>query len=316
MNPARPSLTILLAAPRGFCAGVARAVSIVEHALARFGRPVYVRHEIVHDRFVVEALAVRGAVFVEELTEVPANSIVVFSAHGVPRAVRLEAAERHLKVLDATCPLVTKVHREAIRHARAGRHVLLIGHRGHPEVIGTLGQLPPGAATLVQSAAEAGRVMPPLGCNPAYVMQTTLSVDDAAEIVAILRQRFPGIAGPPSDDICYATTNRQQAVKQMAGRVDALLVVGAPNSSNSQRLVETAHAAGCRSARLIESAVEIDWRALQGMRRLGLTAGASAPEILIQEVLAACRVRYDVTVENFSVIEEDVHFKLPHALSA
>jgi 4-hydroxy-3-methylbut-2-enyl diphosphate reductase len=218
--------------------------------------------------------------------------------------------------MDATCPLVTKVHREAVRHASAGRHVLLIGHRGHPEVIGTLGQLPADAITLVPSSAEAKRIAPPRGHGLAYVMQTTLSVDEAAEIVAILRQRFPAIAGPPSDDICYATTNRQQAVKQMASRVDVLLVVGAPNSSNSQRLVETARAAGCRHARLIGRAAEIDWRMLRGVHRLGLTAGASAPEILIQEVLAACRARYDVTVENFSVIEEDVRFKLPRALSA
>lgn len=316
MNTARPSLTILLAAPRGFCAGVARAVAIVEQALIRFGGPVYVRHEIVHNRFVVEQLAAKGAVFVEDLTEVPANGVVVFSAHGVPQAARREAAGRRLNVLDATCPLVAKVHRETVRHASAGRHVLLIGHRGHPEVIGTLGQLPAGAITLVLSAAEAKRIAPPRDHGLAYVMQTTLSVDEAAEIVTILRQRFPAIAGPPSDDICYATTNRQRAVKQMAPRVDALLVVGAPNSSNSQRLVETASAAGCRHARLIGRATEIDWRLLQSVRRLGLTAGASAPEILVQEVVAACRARYDVTVENFSVIEEDVHFKLPHALSA
>jgi len=316
MSTARPSLTILLAAPRGFCAGVARAVAIVERALAQFGGPVYVRHEIVHNRFVVEELAAKGAVFVEELAEVPANGVVVFSAHGVSQAVRREAAARRLKVLDATCPLVTKVHREAVRHAQAGRHVFLIGHRGHPEVVGTLGQLPAGALTLVPSAAEAKRLMPPPDCGLAYVMQTTLSVDEAAAIVAILRHRFPGIAAPRSDDICYATTNRQQAVKQLAPRVDTLLVVGAPNSSNSQRLVETARAAGCRGARLIGRAADIPWGALQGVRRLGLTAGASAPEILVQEVLDACRARYDVTVENFSVIEEDVHFKLPHALSA
>src|SRR5262245_57167987 len=316
MNTARPSLTILLAAPRGFCAGVTRAVAIVERALARFGGPVYVRHEIVHNRFVVEELAAKGAVFVKELAEVPANGVVVFSAHGVSQAVRREAAERRLKVLDATCPLVTKVHREAVRHARAARHVFLIGHRGHPEVVGTLGQLPADALTLVHSAAEAKRFMPPPNCGLAYVMQTTLSVDEAATIVAILRHRFPDIATPRSDDICYATTNRQQAVKQMAPRVDALLVVGAPNSSNSQRLVETARAAGCLAVRLIGRAAEIQWGALQGVRRLGLTAGASAPEILIREVLDACRARYDVTVEDFSVIEEDVHFKLPHALSA
>lgn len=316
MSIARLPLTVLLAAPRGFCAGVARAVAIVEQALARFGAPIYVRHEIVHNRFVVEELAAKGAVFVDELADVPANGIVVFSAHGVAQAVRREAARRRLNVLDATCPLVTKVHREAIRHESAGRHIILIGHRGHPEVIGTMGQLPAGAITLVQSAAEAARIVPPPGCGLAYVTQTTLAVDEAAEIVAVLRRRFPGIAGPHSQDICYATTNRQQAVKVLAPRVDALLVVGAPNSSNSLRLVEAAQAAGCRRARLIGRAAEIDWPALQGMQRLGITAGASAPEVLVQEVLSACRERYDVTVETFSVIEEDVHFRLPRALSA
>lgn len=316
MSMARLPLTVLLAAPRGFCAGVARAVAIVEQALARFGAPVYVRHEIVHNRFVVEELAAKGAVFVEELEDIPANGIVVFSAHGVAQAVRWEAARRRLNVLDATCPLVTKVHRESIRHASAGRHIILIGHRGHPEVIGTLGQLPAAAATLVQSVAEAARIAPPPGCGLAYVTQTTLAVDEAAEIVAVLRRRFPGIAGPRSQDICYATTNRQQAVKALAPRVDALLVVGAPNSSNSLRLVEAARAAGCRRACLIGRAAEIDWPAFQGMQRLGITAGASAPEVLVQEVLGACRERYNVTIETFSVIEEDVHFRLPRALSA
>jgi 4-hydroxy-3-methylbut-2-en-1-yl diphosphate reductase len=316
MSTAKLPLKVLLAAPRGFCAGVARAVTIVEEALIRFGRPVYVRHEIVHNRFVVEQLAAKGAVFVEDLADVPANGVVVFSAHGVPQAVRREAAERRLNVLDATCPLVTKVHREAIRHESAGRHVLLIGHPGHPEVVGTLGQLPQGAVTLVSTTSEARHVMPPAAGGLAYVTQTTLSVDEAAEIIAILRRRFPDVAGPRSDDICYATTNRQQAVRQLARHVEALLVVGAPNSSNSVRLVETARAAGCRHAWLIGRAAEIDWDVLRRVRRLGVTAGASAPEILVQEVLAACRARYDVTVENFSVIEEDVHFKLPRALSA
>jgi 4-hydroxy-3-methylbut-2-enyl diphosphate reductase len=306
----------MLAAPRGFCAGVARAISIVEQALARFGAPVYVRHEIVHNRFVVDQLASRGARFVDDLDQVPANGVVVFSAHGVSRAVRQEAHRRRLNVLDASCPLVTKVHREAIRHGDAGRHVILIGHRGHPEVIGTLGQLTPDTITLVQDAVEAARVAPPQVRELAYVTQTTLALDEVAGIIAILRNRFPGIIGPRSQDVCYATTNRQQAVKALAAQVDALLVIGAPNSSNSVRLVETARAAGCADAFLIGTAGNIDWLALSGVRRLGLTAGASAPEVLVQEVLAACRARYDVTVETFSVIEEDVHFRLPRALSA
>ncbi|HEY7689364.1 MAG TPA: 4-hydroxy-3-methylbut-2-enyl diphosphate reductase [Dongiaceae bacterium] len=316
MNTARPPLTVLLAAPRGFCAGVARAVATVEQALARFGAPVYVRRQIVHNQFVVEQLAAKGAVFVADLGDVPANGIVVFSAHGVSQAVRREAGRRRLTVIDATCPLVTKVHREAIRHEIAGRHVILIGHDGHPEVIGTLGQVPTHAITLVQSAAEAARISPPPGRQLAYVTQTTLAVDEAAAIVAVLRRRFPGIAGPRSDDICYATTNRQQAVKALAPHADAMLVVGAPNSSNSVRLLEVAGNAGCPRTQLIGRAAEIDWSALRGIRRLGITAGASAPEILVDEVLQACRSRYDVTIETFSVIEEDVHFRLPRVLSA
>ncbi len=316
MSADKLPLTILLAAPRGFCAGVERAVAIVEQALARFGAPVYVRREIVHNRFVVEQLAAQGAVFVRELDEVPANGVVVFSAHGVSQAVKLEAAHRRLKVLDATCPLVTKVHREAIRQDSAGRHVILIGHRGHPEVIGILGQLPPGSITLIETAQDAAHVVPPPGRDLAYVTQTTLASDEVDGIVGILRRRFPGITGPRSQDICYATTNRQLAVKALAPQVEALLVVGSPNSSNSQRLVETARAAGCERSYLVCRTSDIDWRSLHGIKRLGVTAGASAPEILVQEVLAACRARYDVTVETFSVIEEDVHFRLPRALSA
>lgn len=316
MTASKRSLTILLAAPRGFCAGVERAVAMVEQALIRFGAPVYVRREIVHNRFVVEQLAAQGAVFVRELDEVPANGAVVFSAHGVSQAVKQEAAHRRLRVLDATCPLVTKVHREAIRQGNVGRHVILIGHRGHPEVIGTLGQLPPGAITLVETAQAAAQVAPPPDRDLAYVTQTTLASDEVDGIIAILRRRFPGIAGPRSQDICYATTNRQQAVKALAPRVEALLVVGSPNSSNSQRLVETGRTAGCKRSFLVCRTAEIDWPSLQGVGRLGVTAGASAPEILVQEVLAACRARYDVTVETFSVIEEDVHFRLPRALSA
>jgi 4-hydroxy-3-methylbut-2-enyl diphosphate reductase len=314
MTAMKHPLTVLLAAPRGFCAGVERAVAIVERALDRHGPPIYVRHEIVHNRFVVDRLAARGAVFVDELDEVPANGVVVFSAHGVPKAVRATAAARRLNFIDAICPLVGKVHREAERHHAAGRHVVLIGHRGHPEVIGTIGQLPDGAVTLVQTAREAAEADLPAGPF-AYVTQTTLAVDDAAAIVAALRRRLPDIRGPKTEDICYATTNRQLAVKALAPLVDAMLVVGAPNSSNSLRLVEVAENAGCR-ARLIGRAAEIDWEWLQGAGRLGLSAGASAPEALVQEVLAACRARYDVTAEDFSVIEEDVHFKLPHALSA
>jgi 4-hydroxy-3-methylbut-2-enyl diphosphate reductase len=316
MTASKRPLTILLAAPRGFCAGVERAVAMVEQALARFGAPVYVRREIVHNRFVVEQLAAQGAVFVRELDEVPANGVVVFSAHGVSQAVKQEAARRRLKVLDATCPLVTKVHREAIRQGSAGRHVILIGHRGHPEVIGTLGQLPPGTITLIETAQDADHVVPPPDRELAYVTQTTLASGEVDGIVGILRRRFPGIAGPRSQDICYATTNRQQAVKVLAPRVEALLVIGSPNSSNSQRLVETGRAAGCKRSFLVCRMAEIDWPSLQGVGRLGVTAGASAPEILVQEVLAACRARYDVTVEIFSVIEEDVHFRLPRALSA
>jgi 4-hydroxy-3-methylbut-2-enyl diphosphate reductase len=316
MSIEKSPLTVLLAAPRGFCAGVERAVAMVEQALIRFGAPVYVRREIVHNRFVVERLAAQGAVFVSELDEIPANGVVVFSAHGVSQAVKLEAERRRLKVLDATCPLVTKVHREAVQQGSAGRHVILIGHRGHPEVIGTLGQLPPGSITVVETVQDAAQVVPPPGRDLAYVTQTTLALDEVEGIVGILRRRFPGIAGPRSQDICYATTNRQQAVRELAPQVEALLVVGSPNSSNSQRLVETARAAGCERSRLVCGAAEIDWPSLQGIKRLGVTAGASAPEILVQEVLAACRARYDVTVEIFSVIEEDVHFRLPRALSA
>ncbi|MFM9844082.1 MAG: 4-hydroxy-3-methylbut-2-enyl diphosphate reductase [Dongiaceae bacterium] len=316
MTASKLPLTVLLAAPRGFCAGVERAVAMVEQALVRFGAPVYVRREIVHNRFVVERLAAQGAVFVRELDEVPANGVVFFSAHGVSQAVKLEAARRQLKVLDATCPLVTKVHSEAIRQGSAGRHVILIGHRGHPEVIGTLGQLPPGSITLVETPEGAAHVAPPPDRELAYVTQTTLALDEVDAIVGILRRRFPGITRPRSQDICYATTNRQQAVKALAPQVDALLVVGSPNSSNSQRLVETARAVGCERSFLVCRPAEIDWPALQGIKRLGVTAGASAPEILVQEVLAVCRARYDVTVDTFSVIEEDVHFRLPRALSA
>jgi 4-hydroxy-3-methylbut-2-enyl diphosphate reductase len=316
MTSPLPPLRILLAAPRGFCAGVDRAIQIVEQALARYGAPVYVRHEIVHNRFVVEQLEHRGAVFVEELDQVPDDAPVVFSAHGVPKAVPAEATRRNLFYLDATCPLVSKVHREAERHHAAGRHILLIGHAHHPEVIGTMGQLPAGAVTLVESPEAASNLQVADPGNLAYITQTTLSADDTAEVVAALRRRFPSIQGPKRDDICYATTNRQQAVKAIAGRCEALLVLGAPNSSNSMRLVEVAKAAGCRDAFLVRRAAEIDWRRLDGVRSLGITAGASAPEILVEEVVAACRDRFAVEVEEVTVTRENVEFRLPRALSA
>jgi 4-hydroxy-3-methylbut-2-enyl diphosphate reductase len=311
-----PPLTLLLAAPRGFCAGVERAVQIVERALERYGKPVYVRHEIVHNRFVVESLEAKGAIFVDELDEVPAGAPVVFSAHGVPKSVPVDANKRNLVSLDATCPLVSKVHREAERHFGAGRHIVLIGHAGHPEVIGTMGQLPPGAVTLVQSADDAEALELPAARSLAYITQTTLAVDEAAEIIAVLQRRFPQIYGPRREDICYATTNRQQAVKAIAPDCDAMLIVGAPNSSNSMRLVEVAKMSGCGKAWLVRRAADIDWSWLSGVRRLGLTAGASAPEVLVQEVIAACRERFAVTVEELAVTEESVHFKLPRALIA
>jgi 4-hydroxy-3-methylbut-2-en-1-yl diphosphate reductase len=316
MTSPLPPLHILLAAPRGFCAGVDRAIQIVEQALARYGAPVYVRHEIVHNRFVVEQLERRGAVFVEELDQVPDDAPVVFSAHGVPKAVPAEATRRNLFYLAATCPLVSKVHREAERHYAAGRHILLIGHAHHPEVIGTMGQLPAGAVTLVETPHAAESLPITDTGNLAYITQTTLSADDTAEVVSALRRRFPSIQGPKRDDICYATTNRQQAVKAIAGRCEALLVLGAPNSSNSMRLVEVAKAAGCRDAFLVRRAAEIDWGRLAGVHSLGITAGASAPEVLVEEVVAACRDRYDVEVEEVTVTRENVEFRLPRALSA
>ncbi len=315
-GPARRPLTILLAAPRGFCAGVDRAILIVERALAKFGPPVYVRHEIVHNRFVVESLAAKGAIFVDELDQVPNGAPVIFSAHGVPKSVPAEAERRNLFYLDATCPLVSKVHHEAERHNADGRQIILIGHAGHPEVIGTMGQLPAGAVILVENVAQAGTVPVHDPDNLAFITQTTLSVDDTAAIVATLKRRFPRIASPRKEDICYATTNRQAAVKAIAPQIDALLVVGAPNSSNSMRLVEVARAAGCRSAALIQHAGEIEWRMLDDVRRLGITAGASAPEVLVSEVIEACRKRFEVRLEEASVIAEDMHFNLPRALAS
>jgi 4-hydroxy-3-methylbut-2-enyl diphosphate reductase len=307
-------LTILLAGPRGFCAGVDRAIQIVERAIERFGTPVYVRHEIVHNRFVVDTLRAKGAVFVEELDAVPDDRPVVFSAHGVPKAVPDEARRRDMIYLDATCPLVSKVHREAERHFADGRQIVLIGHAGHPEVIGTMGQLPPGAVLLVEDADDVAALTVEDPSNLAFCTQTTLSVDDTAGIVAALQARFPDIAGPKREDICYATTNRQAAVKAIAPKADALLVIGAPNSSNSMRLVEVAKAYGCTRSILVQRAADIDWSMLDGVGTLGLTAGASAPEVLVEEVIAACRERFAVSVDELVVAREDVVFRLPKAL--
>ena len=316
MTHAKKLLTILLASPRGFCAGVERAIQIVERAIERYGRPVYVRHEIVHNRFVVESLEAKGAIFVEELDSVPDDRPVVFSAHGVPKAVPAEAARRHMLYLDATCPLVSKVHREAERHAESGRTVILIGHAGHPEVVGTMGQLPAGKVLLVEDTAQVERLGVPDPSNLAFATQTTLSVDDTIGIVDALRRRFPEIQGPKMEDICYATTNRQGAVKSIAERCDALVVIGAPNSSNSMRLVEVAAGYGCAKAKLVQRAADMDWDWLGDAERLGITAGASAPELLVEELIAACRERYDVTIEEVRTTDESVVFKLPRQLVA
>jgi 4-hydroxy-3-methylbut-2-enyl diphosphate reductase len=312
MTPEKPRLHVLLAGPRGFCAGVDRAIKIVEEALKRHGAPVYVRHEIVHNRFVVEGLERQGAVFVEELDEIPDDGQpVVFSAHGVPKSVPAEAAAREMYFLDATCPLVSKVHREAERHNARGHHLLLIGHAGHPEVVGTMGQLPEGAMTLVEDAAAARAVVPPANEALAYTTQTTLSVDDTAEIVAILRDRFPGIAEPAKESICYATTNRQAAVKAVAARSDLVVVVGAPNSSNSVRLREVAARAGAPRAVMVQRGIELDPALADGCATVGITAGASAPEVLVQEVVDRLRERFDVTTEEVTVAVEDVIFRVP-----
>lgn len=309
-------LTVVLAAPRGFCAGVDRAIQIVEQALAKWGAPVYVRHEIVHNRHVVESLEAQGAVFVEELDECPTDRPVVFSAHGVPKSVPAEAERREMIYVDATCPLVSKVHLEAERHHRQGRHIIMIGHAGHPEVVGTLGQLPDGAISLVEDEAQAEAFTPPQGHGGlAFVTQTTLSVDDTARIVEILRRRFDGIEAPKKEDICYATTNRQEAVKAIAPQVDAMVVIGAPNSSNSMRLVEVGKVAGCTESRLIQKAADLDMTWLAGVDRLGITAGASAPELLVEQVIDACRTQFAVTVEEVEVAREDIRFKLPRAVA-
>lgn len=311
---AKPALTLYLAAPRGFCAGVDRAIQIVEKALLKYGAPVYVRHEIVHNRHVVQSLEARGAIFIDELDQVVAGRPVVFSAHGVPKSVPAMAQMQGLFYIDATCPLVSKVHIEAQRHHGMGSEIVLIGHAGHPEVIGTMGQLPSGAVTLLETIADAGQFQPRDPARLAYITQTTLSVDDTAEIISVLRKRFPDLTGPPREDICYATSNRQAAVKAIAARCDVLLVLGAPNSSNSMRLVEVAARAGCKKALLVQNASELDIASFDGIRTLGVTAGASAPEILVQQVLAAFAVHYDTHIEEVAVTVEDIEFKLPRTL--
>jgi 4-hydroxy-3-methylbut-2-en-1-yl diphosphate reductase len=311
-------LKILLAAPRGFCAGVDRAIRIVELALEQYGAPVYVRHEIVHNKFVVDNLRDKGAVFVEELHEIPDDGQpVIFSAHGVPKSVPEAASAREMFYIDATCPLVSKVHREAERHHKNGDQIILIGHNGHPEVIGTIGQLPKGAVLLVETIEDVAGLIVADETRLAYCTQTTLSVDDTAGIVEALQKRFPAIKGPHKEDICYATTNRQAAVKEIAERSDFMLVLGAPNSSNSNRLVEVALNYGCPRSRLVQRASEFDWLGeMDGVSTLGITAGASAPEVLVEEVLEQARIHYEVTVEEVTVAQEDVIFKLPKALSA
>jgi 4-hydroxy-3-methylbut-2-enyl diphosphate reductase len=304
-----------LAAPRGFCAGVDRAIQIVEQAIGKWGAPVYVRHEIVHNRHVVERLEALGAVFVEDLDACPDDRPVIFSAHGVPKAVPAEARRREMIFVDATCPLVSKVHVEAERHFKAGREIVLIGHAGHPEVIGTMGQLPAGAIALIETVADAEAFTPRDPARLSFVTQTTLSVDDTAEIVAVLQRRFPGIAAPHKEDICYATTNRQDAVKAMAAQADLVLVIGSPKSSNSVRLVEVAKRGGAGDARLVGSAEDVDWAWFDGVRAVGVTAGASAPEDLVEELIAAIAERFSASVEEVRVTQEDVMFKLPRVLA-
>ncbi|HRX35691.1 MAG TPA: 4-hydroxy-3-methylbut-2-enyl diphosphate reductase [Aestuariivirga sp.] len=311
----KPPLTILLAAPRGFCAGVVRAIDIVERALAIYGAPVYVRHEIVHNKYVVDDLKAKGAIFVEHLDQIPdGKHPVVFSAHGVPKTVPAAASARHLFQIDATCPLVTKVHMDAQRHHAEGLDIILIGHKGHPEVIGTMGQLPEGAVTLIETVEDAETLTVRDPAKLAYVTQTTLSVDDTKDVIAALQRRFPAIKAPFKDDICYATTNRQEAVKQIAARIDLLLVVGAPNSSNSKRLVEVGTRHGTPRSLLVQRASDLDWPDLQGLSTIGITAGASAPEVLVNEIIDAFRAHYDATVETVTLREENVSFKLPRAV--
>ncbi|WP_424941022.1 4-hydroxy-3-methylbut-2-enyl diphosphate reductase [Aliiroseovarius sp. S253] len=310
----KPALTLYLAAPNGFCAGVDRAIKIVEMAIEKWGAPIYVRHEIVHNKFVVDGLRAKGAVFVEELDECPNDRPVIFSAHGVAKSVPAEASRREMVYVDATCPLVSKVHIEAERHHDNGLQMVMIGHEGHPETVGTMGQLPDGEVLLVETAEDVATLEPRDPEQLAYITQTTLSVDDTAGIVAALRDRFPAIVGPHKEDICYATTNRQHAVKAIAPQSDAVMVIGAPNSSNSRRLVEVARANGCDYSMLVQRASEIDWRSLEGIRTVGLTAGASAPQVLVDEVIDAFRDRYDVTVEMVETAQENIEFKVPRVL--
>jgi 4-hydroxy-3-methylbut-2-enyl diphosphate reductase len=307
-------LTLYLAAPRGFCAGVDRAIKIVEMALEKWGAPVFVRHEIVHNKFVVDALREKGAVFVEELHECPNDRPVIFSAHGVPKSVPAHAAKREMTYVDATCPLVSKVHIEAERHSANGLQLVMIGHEGHPETVGTMGQLPEGEVLLVEEAKDVAGLQVRDAEKLAFVTQTTLSVDDTADVVEALQARFPEIQGPHKEDICYATTNRQESVKAMAAKTNAMLVVGAPNSSNSKRLVEVGAKAGCSYSQLVQRATDIDWRALEGIESIGITAGASAPDVLITEVIDAFKAKYDVTVEVVETAKENVEFKVPRVL--
>lgn len=315
MSGIRPPLELLIAAPRGFCAGVDRAIRIVELAIEKYGAPVYVRHEIVHNKFVVDSLKAKGAIFVEELDKVPDGVPVVFSAHGVPKAVPAKAAERGLDFLDATCPLVSKVHRQAERLVNQGRHILFIGHAGHPEVIGTFGQVPEGAMTLVETVEDAEAVSPPDAENLAFLTQTTLSVDDTAAVLAVLKRRFPAILAPGPDDICYATSNRQGAVKAIAAQCDLMLVIGAPNSSNSLRLVEVAERHGTR-AHLVQRAADLDFDWFEGARIVGITAGASAPELLVRELVDRIAERFEVSEREVETVEENIVFKLPRGLEA
>jgi len=310
----KPELTVVLASPRGFCAGVDRAIQIVEKALVKFGAPVYVRHEIVHNKFVVENLKAKGAIFVDELDEVPSDRPVIFSAHGVPKSVPEAAKAREMIFVDATCPLVSKVHREVEHHQAEGRKIILIGHANHPEVIGTMGQVPMGSVILVESVSDVAKLPDFNGQELAYATQTTLSVDEAKDIIAALQARFPHIMGPRKEDICYATTNRQAAAKKVAETVDAMIVIGAPNSSNSVRLVEVARQNGCEKARLFQRAKDIEWDWLKGSKRLGITAGASAPEVLVEEVIQACSEHFAVSLEEINTVEENIVFHVPKML--
>ncbi|MEZ8006051.1 MAG: 4-hydroxy-3-methylbut-2-enyl diphosphate reductase [Amylibacter sp.] len=310
----KPALDLYLAAPRGFCAGVDRAIKIVEMALEKWGAPIFVRHEIVHNKYVVDELRAKGAIFVEELEECPNDRPVIFSAHGVPKSVPAAAQARKMVFIDATCPLVSKVHIEAERHYSNGLQMVMIGHQGHPETIGTMGQLPKGEVLLVETTKDVLNISPRNSDQLAYITQTTLSVDDTIEIVSALKTRFPNIVGPHKEDICYATTNRQEAVKSVAPKVDALLVIGAPNSSNSKRLVEVGKSSGCAYSQMVQRASDIDWRALSGIKSIGITAGASAPEILINEVISAITDRYDVTQKIVETAVENIEFKVPRIL--